>query len=231
MSFASTVCGVSIPDRREYDKMVRTIFSKATGAALLTACALFTFQASDVLAQARPAARTPKALLRIKDMSKPSKQALVSSPDIDGKVKSPGHISRGQNWKWAMLEVRYETAAEWTDELVFNFHVMCQDKAGEYHYFQTSVTYIDVANGEHVAAAMLPPNAVVRYGEPINFGVEILVAGETVATQSTGKVPGEWWTKALDVLGDRAKRHGGYLLDRSKTPFGVTHIDEYEATR
>lgn len=212
--------------------MARTIFPKAVSAALLAACALFVSQASDALAQARPAARTPKATLRIKDMSKPGKQALVSSPDIDGKVKSPGHISRGQNWKWAMLEVRYETAPEWIDEATFSFHVMCQDaKTKEFHYFQTSVTYIDIAKGEHVAAAMLAPSAVVRYGEPISFGVDIIIDGESVATLSAGAGGEGWWSAALDKLGDRVKRHGGYLLDRSKTPFGVTHIDEYEATR
>ena len=131
-----------------------------------------------------------------------------------------------------MLEVRYETAPEWIDEAVFSFHVMCQDtKTKEYHYFQTSVTYLDIAKGDHVAAAMLPPNAVVRYGEPISFGVEISVAGEKAASASAGVGGEEWWNVALDKLGDRVKRHGGYLLDRSKTPFGVTYVDEYEATR
>lgn len=212
--------------------MLNTRLPKAAGAALFAALALVVSSASDAFAQARPAARTPKAALRIKEIAKPGRQALVSSPDIDGKVKSPGHISRGQNWKWAMLEVRYETAPEWIDEAVFSFHVMCQDtKTKEYHYFQTSVTYLDIAKGDHVAAAMLPPNAVVRYGEPISFGVEISVAGEKAASASAGVGGEEWWSVALDKLGDRVKRHGGYLLDRSKTPFGVTYVDEYEATR
>ena len=212
--------------------MLNIRLPKAAGAALFAALALIVSSASEAFAQARPAARTPKAMLRVKDMSKPGRQSLVSSPDIDGKVKSPGHISRGQNWKWAMLEVRYETAPEWIDEATFSFHVMCQDaKTKEFHYFQTSVTYIDIAKGEHVAAAMLPPSAVVRYGEPISFGVDIVIDGESVATMSAGAGGEGWWSAALDKLGDRVKRHGGYLLDRSKTPFGVTHIDEYEATR
>lgn len=210
--------------------MLKARLTSSACALLFAACSIVV--CSDAAAQARPAARTPKAAVRVKDMSKPDKQSLVSSPDIDGKVKSPGHVSRPNNaWKWAMLEVRYETAAEWTDELTFNFHVMCQNKAGEFHYFQTAVTYIDIVKGDHVAAAMLPPNAVVRYGEPIAYGVEILLAGEKVDSQSTGKVAGEWWTGAIDTLGDKVKRHSGYLQDRSKTPFGVTHIDDYEATR
>ena len=44
-----------------------------------------------------------------------------ASVTIDGKVKSPGHINRGQNWKWAMLEVKYETSPDWIDEITFTF--------------------------------------------------------------------------------------------------------------
>ena len=202
-------------------------FALAAGAAVL----LFVDAA---FAQARPAARaaSPRAALRIKDMAKPGRASLVASPDIDGKVKSPGHISRGQGWKWALLEVKYETAPEWIDEATFTFYVLCQDaKTKEYHFFQTAVSYLDLAKGEHFAAALLPPNAVSRYGEPISYGVEITIDGEKVASQSAGIGGEDWWTVSLDRLGDRVKRHSGYLKDRSQTPFGVTHIDEYEAVR
>ncbi len=177
----------------------------------------------------RPA--SSRTAFRIKDISKPGKSSLISSPDVDGKVKSPGHISRGQNWKWAMLEVKYETAPEWIDEATFTFYVLCQDsKTKVYHFFQTAVSYLDIAKGDHVAAAMLPPNAVVRYGEPISFGVEVAIEGEKVAETAVG-VGGPGWWATLDRLGDRVKRHSGYLQDRSRTPFGVTHVDEYEAVR
>ena len=199
-------------------------FALAAGAAVL----LFVDAA---FAQARPAA-SPRAVLRIKDMAKPGRSSLVASPDIDGKVKSPGHISRGQSWKWAMLEVKYETAPEWIDEATFTFYVLCQDaKSKEYHFFQTAVSYLDVEKGEHFAAAMLPPSAVKRYGEPISYGVDISIDGESVASKALGLGGEEWWAASLDKLGDRVKRHSGYLKDRSQTPFGLTHFDEYEAVR
>ncbi len=206
------------------------VFSFARGLALAAGAAVFLF-AEAASAQARPAAAA-KAALRIKDMSKPGKQSLVSSPDVDGKVKSPGHINRGQNWKWAMLEVKYETTPDWTDEVTFNFYILCQDaKTKQFHFFQTAVSYLDIEKGDHVAAAMLPPNAVKRYGEPISFGVDITVDGESVASKALGLGGDSWWTTSLDKLGDRVTRHSGYLKDRSQTPFGVTHVDEYEAVR
>ena len=179
----------------------------------------------------RPA--SSRAAFRIKDLSKPGKPSLVSSPDIDGKVKSPGHISRGQGWKWSMLEVKYETAPEWIDEVTFTFYVLCQDsKTKEYHLFQTAVSYLDIAKGDHVAAVMLPPNAVVRYGEPVSFGVEVSIDGEKVAESATGAGGPGWWTTGLEKIPEaRLKRHSGYLQDRSRTPFGVTYVDEYEAVR
>ena len=205
-----------------------------------TALFFFAEPASAQVARPAPGVARPagaaKATLRIKDMSKPGKQSLVSSPDVDGKVKSPGHINRGQNWKWAMLEVKYETSPEWIDEITFTFYVLCQDtKTKEFHFFQTAVSYLDIEKGDHYAAAMLPPNAVKRYGEPIAFGVDITLNGESIDTMSSGfgnngKDP--WWNSAgFNKLGDRLVRHSGYLKDRSQTPFGVTHIDEYEAVR
>lgn len=200
----------------------------------LTACALLFICADSAFAQARPAAAAAgaagKATLRIKDVTKPDKNCLVSSPDIDGKVRSPGRANR--NKKWAMFEVQYDTAPEWIDEATFTFYVLCQDaKTKEFHFFQTAVTYLDIAKGDHGAAVLLPPNAVARYGMPISFGVEIAVDGETVAMRSAGTGGENWWAGSLDKLGDRVKRHSGYLQDRSKTPFGVTFIDEYEAVR
>ena len=222
-----------------------TIFSQARALALAVSAAAFLL-ADAVFAQvARPApgaarpAGSAKAVLRIKDMSKPDTKSLVSSPDIDGKVKSPGHINRGQNWKWAMLEVKYETAPDWLDEITFTFYVLCKSRdpktnLEQFHLFQTAVSYLDVEKGDHFAAVMLPPNAVKRYGNPVSYAVDIAIDGESVAQEALGMgaVKGNiWWPASVEKLGDRLVRHSGYLKDRSQTPFGVTHIDEYEAVR
>ncbi len=218
---------------------IRT-FTTTARAAALAASILFAGAVSAQVVRnvgpgaARPAGST-KATLRIKDISKPGKQSLVSSPDVDGKVKAPGHINRGQNWKWAMLEVKYETSPDWIDEVTFTFYVLCQDaKTKQFHLFQTAVAYLDIEKGDHVAAAMLPPNAVKRYGDPVSYAVDISIDGESVAQEALGLGVSKanlWWPASIEKLGERLTRHSGYLQDRSKTPFGVTHVDEYEAVR
>ena len=221
------------------DKCFSRVLAMAAGAALfLFADAVPAQVARPVPGVARPAG-SGKAALRIKDMSKPGRQSLVSSPDVDGKVKAPGHLTRGQNWKWAMLEVKYETSQDWIDEITFTFFVLCKSKdpktnADQFHLFQTAVTYLDIEKGDHFAAAMLPPNAVKRYGEPVSYAVDITIDGESVAQEALGMGVAKgniWWPASIEKLGDRLVRHSGYLKDRSQTPFGVTHIDEYEAVR
>ena len=164
--------------------------------------------------------RLPKSL---------GKSVLVRSPDFDGKVRAPNR-NPGKHY-WAQFEVTYQTTDEWLDELTFSFYVMTQEhKTKAFHFFQTTVTYLDIAKGEHGAAVMLPPAAIARYGEPISFGVEISANGQKIGTDSVGVGKAGWWTK-LNAPGLKITNHSGYLQDRSKTPFGLTYIDAYEVVR
>ena len=212
--------------------------------------ALATFWASDATAQVRQASGTAKAAaaaagkagaagkdaagaLKIKQITKMTGSSfLVSSPEFDGKVRGP---SRSSNFRhqWAMLEVEYATKPDWIDAATFNFHVMSVDNEKTYHYYTATVTYLDIAKGDHGACVMLPPSAVERYGKPIAFAVEIELEGEVIARESDGLGKGTpWWTR-LDAMAGKGKleRHSGLLQDRSKTPFGLTYIDFYEVVR
>lgn len=186
----------------------------------------------DVFAQARPASKTAgaaKVALKIKSLSKPDKSCLVSSPEFDGRVRGPNRNS-GRGNKWASLEVDYVTAPDWLDDVTFRFHVMSQDADKVFHYYTCTVSYLNIEKGEHGACVMLPPSAVKRYGAPCAFGVEIEIDGKVVAGDSEGVGKGTpWWTK-LESVG-KLETHSGLLQDRSKTPFGLTFIDEYEAVR
>ncbi|MBR0057036.1 MAG: hypothetical protein IJP66_06875 [Kiritimatiellae bacterium] len=202
----------------------------------LAAAAIATAGAGSALAQTRAATRAPGAaagkpedLLKVKSITKPGASCLVPSPVFDGKVRSPGRNSSAKK-KWAQFEVEYTTKAEWTDAITFTFHVMSMDDEKTPHYYSTSVTYLDVAKGDHGACVMLPPSAVLRYGTPMAYGVEIEIDGKTVASGGEGQWKDtQWWTK-LDAV-KKLERHSGQLQDRSKTPFGLTFIDEYEAVR
>lgn len=192
----------------------------------------------DAFAQARmggaaAGAATAKAsgvVLKVRQLTKPGNSCLVPSPRFDGGVKGPSRSS-GTRKRWAALEVEYTTMPDWIDSATFTFHVMSVDDEKTFHYYTTSVTYLDIAKGDHGACVMLAPSTVLRYGTPVAFGVEIEIDGKQVALESEGQGKGSpWWTR-LDGGKMKVERHAGYLLDRSKTPFGLTHIDEYEAVR
>ncbi|MBR3086020.1 MAG: hypothetical protein IKH04_06410 [Kiritimatiellae bacterium] len=192
----------------------------------------------DAFAQARmggaaASAATAKAsgvVLKVRQLTKPGNSCLVPSPRFDGGVKGPSRSS-GTRKRWAALEVEYTTMPDWIDSATFTFHVMSVDDEKTFHYYTTSVTYLDIAKGDHGACVMLAPSTVLRYGTPVAFGVEIEIDGKQVALESEGQGKGSpWWTR-LDGGKMKVERHAGYLLDRSKTPFGLTHIDEYEAVR
>lgn len=170
-----------------------------------------------------------KIAFKLKSLSKPDKSCLVASPEFDGRVKGPGRDG-GRNKRWASLEASYVSTPDWIDEITFTFHVMSQDSEKTFHYFTTAVSYLNVAKGEHGACVMLPPSAVARFGMPCAFGVEVSIDGDVVGADSEGMGKGTPWWNKLESM-PKLKRHSGLLTDRSKTPFGMTFIDEYEAVR
>lgn len=181
-------------------------------------------------ARAAGAAAKTEIPLKIKQLTKPGTSCLVQSPVFDGKVRGPGRNTSASKKRWAALEAEYDTKPDWIDSIAVTFHVMTIDDERIPHYFSATVTYIDVAQGHHGACVMLPPSVVARYGVPVAFAVEFEADDKAVGYETEGQGKGTEWWKTLD----RAKnlvRHPGVLVDRSKTPFGLTYIDEYEAVR
>ena len=192
---------------------------------LLAGGALFWLAAGTARAQTRAVA-APAAEVRIRDLPKLGRAGLVRTPEYQSNVRRTVGGSRRR--EWALLEVGYETAPAWIDELSFTFHVMTQDAQKQFQYFETSVVYADIERGSHAACVVLPPAAVARFGEPNAFGVEIFAGGERVAFKGVGPAE-EWWK----LIGDKPNiaKHAGYLVDRSKTPFAWAFIDDYEVVR
>jgi hypothetical protein len=140
---------------------------------------------------------------------------------------------------WALFEVEYTTIPEWMDEVVVTCYLMAERRGAEakkeYSFYQTTVRYTDVARGEHTACVVLPPPALLRNGDQfIGFAVEMTAADGTLLdakNESTGSVlPVDWW-KDPKVTENKSvvKRDG--LVDRTKTPFGLINIDDYEAVK
>lgn len=196
------------------------------GRAVLLACGAMLFLTSGALRAQTRAAAAPVEV-RIRDLPKLGRAALARTPEYQSNVRRTVGGSRRR--EWALLEVGYETAPAWIDELSFTFHVMTQDAQKQFHFFETTVVYVDIGRGSHAACVVLPPAAVARFGEPNAFGVEIFTGGERVAVKSAGPFGEEWWK----LIGDKPNitKQAGYLVDRSKTPFAWAFIDDYEVVR
>jgi len=110
--------------------------------------------------------------------------------------------------EWQLVIVNYDTAPEWMDRIVVNYHVLLlndkkgyggdpakaspkvpakaeakesEDKEPPYTLLEGTVYYVDVKKGQgHLSAMFIRPNTIERYGAPVAVGIEIVAGGETV---------------------------------------------------
>ena len=197
--------------------------------------ALFFAQRAD--AQRRPAP--------IKKKAKVVEIDRVVGLGTRGKIKTPEYdtnIPRGRASarNWLQIVTTYETTEEWTEEIVFSYHVLVekQEKGKpKYTLFKGSVAYIEVEKGRrHLSTMFLRPNTVKRYGEPVAIGVEVFVKGELAdsASEEDPRVKaqlarlgkGNWWEQEIN-----AEIKNGYLLKKNETPFAFINCDDYETIK
>jgi len=163
-----------------------------------------------------------------------------------GKVRTPvfrassSRAALNPPGDWIQITTEYSTSKDWTDELVFHYYVMTETKIkGEtvYSFFRATVRYGDVERStRHISTVFLRPNTVKRFGEPIGIGVEIVYGGQVAAKKeevlrSGGLPEGDWWKNPKVTDNPKVKSRGGYLLNRSETPFALVNIDDHEAIR
>ena len=140
-----------------------------------------------------------------------------------------------------MCEIEYETAPEWLDALDLAYSVMTSTKGKDgkdaYSLFQLRVTYIDIEKGEHTGCVVLAPNTLARFGQPVALAVEIyqngvLQASDTVVIDPglAKAAPNDWWKNANVIDSPAVVRRDG-LLERSKTPFALINMDDYEVVK
>jgi hypothetical protein len=172
--------------------------------------------------------------VEIKRMPPPNKTAMVRTPEYNYNVQNTMPKVSKKPREWALFEVKYESASKWTDELTFNYYVMTKGKTDEgkdgYSFYTTTVRYIDVSRGEHMSCVALPPSLVERYGEPAAVALEIVGKDGTVLdskTETLMPLPKEWWKDSKVLDNPSVARRTG-MVDRSKTPFALVNVDDYE---
>lgn len=185
---------------------------------------LLAFDAGNAFAQGHAKADGKSGSLRIRTLTGLGPRALLKSPDS-------GSHNRGPR-EWVELGIQYDTEAEWTDEVSFQYYALLRGEKGDYTLLKGNVVYVDVARGRaHMGVAYVRSAGLARFGEVVGVAVEAVVRGETVAVKSEGKLgvgkplPMEWWKNPKLIPKD------GYIVDKSKTPFAWLNYDDYEALK
>ena len=192
------------------------------------------------VAAQQPAAQAQPSLVKIKVMPKPGKQLYVQTPDFRPNVNMRS-LSRGRPREWAVIDVDYETKsqAKWIDNVSATFYVMAyEEKAKEFSLYSLTVRYMNVPDGEHRAGVVLAPSTLERFGSVIAIACEITADGApapAVQSEHSGSdlnaYKDDWWKNPRITDSPITKKRDGLLLERSKTPFGLINIDDYEAVK
>jgi len=133
-------------------------------------------------------------------------------------------MARTRNWY--VINVQYETAPDWTDEIVFDYYVLLKGKNPKQpkHTLLTGhVSYINVEKGKHLSDMYLHPSTIARYGEVQGVACVVKVQGRTVAIGTQPSSKQRWW--------EQLTPQPGLLLDRYQTPFAMINFDDYEAIK
>jgi len=194
----------------------------------------------------QPAPAAAATQLKIKTMPKPGKQLLVQTPDFQIRGATPRALSRGKPRDWAVIDVDYETKTPqkvgWVDNVSATFYVLTEtttpERTKEFSFYSLTVRYMNVPDGEHRAGVVLAPSTLERYGSIVAIACEITADGAAApVTQSEHTAPelnankDDWWKNPKILDSPITKKRDGLLLERSKTPFGLINMDDYEAVR
>ena len=180
-------------------------------------------------------------------------QCLQVAPSLSGGGMSP--VFKKPR-RWIVLEMKYDTYAQWQDQLTVTWHVLLdinkatekkekvpagQKPPAQYSYYSASVTYLNIPQGSHAASVCLPPSVLERYGEPVVISAVISnKEGDELAMQNEGaaqlKLGEKWWEndKVFDAKNKDnepliERRQG--MVDRSKTIFALVNPNDYEVVQ
>jgi len=126
---------------------------------------------------------------------------------------------------WAKILVKFDTDAEWTDQLEMKFYIVVKNqKNSAFTMFTGSYVYSDIPKGRgRQVAVFLRPRTLERYGSVVErAAVEVYSGGQVVALRSFPESSQPWWRTA------NVRSIDGLILDRSLTPFAFIAVDNYE---
>ena len=193
-----------------------------------------------------------EAKILIDQFPKLGRQATFPAPSLQGASIVGKCYNKPRNW--IVLEAKYSTFDNWTDQLNFTWHVMLdtstatekdkEDKIAPYSYYTVTVAYMNIPKGNHAASVCLPPACLERFGEPKAIGIVVTNKdGETVAGDVQSEIKGivshpksieeAFWNdknvmEKENAAGERIVEQRQGLLDRSKTIWALVNPNDYE---
>jgi hypothetical protein len=189
-------------------------------------------------------ATTKTPPLKIKKFTALTGKSLVESPSY-GLRDEAGIAKTGKAPEWRRINVEYQTAPEWIDELKIDFILVTLKVEREdgknvqkYSVYKKSVTYTDVEFGrKHFASAFLHPNAEKRYGDTV--AVAVVLSADGVVVEEYGEVAASvkkifganWWKNPKIMESNVLIPRSGYLLNKKESPFVFMNIDSYEVIK
>lgn len=225
-------CLLASPEKtyRMKNSILQRILGLTTVAAVLVAIGAFAQQ------KQAPAPGLAPGDVRILKISDLGKDSLQKAKSLDG------HASQKAK-QWGVYDVSFATMPAWIDEMSATYTLILQKKPNEVEpgekaisLFQTTVDYSDIQQGrDHKAGVVLYPAALLRFGTPIGFAVQLNVGNTEVASEHIEggilKDKAKWWADPKIIDAPTVARRNGYLVDRMKSPFQLIDIDSYEVSR
>ncbi len=199
-------------------------------------------------AEAAESSTSRPASVQIDEYPKLGRIVALQAPVVNG-ASNVGTCYTKQR-KWLVLETKYSTQNDWTDQLTFTWHVLLETKTATenkgnrgglppYSYFTTTTTYINIPKGSHAASVCLHPSYYERFGEPRVVGLVVtdangeVLAGDTKSDLADIKAGSKFWEEseimnAKDRSGEPMIERRQGLLDRSKTIWALVNPNDYE---
>jgi hypothetical protein len=132
---------------------------------------------------------------------------------------------------WLQVEVQFETAPRWIDDLTFTYHIVLRNRRPEegereFNLFRGESSYVNIAaTRDGKSIVYLHPSTLARYGTLDRVAVVVTSQGRVVAMASSPDSQQRWWeTPPVPPI-------SGFVLTRAQTPFALVNFDDFEAVK
>jgi hypothetical protein len=142
---------------------------------------------------------------------------LIPTPDY-----GPGQYRAAANERWLEVEVEFNAAPEWTDELTLKYYILFNGRllTGE-------VTHVNIPGGLNRSVMYGLPVALTRFAgnRPLlpnifqNVAVQIVQGGAVKDELSLARAPAQWFAALPPIT--------GFVLNKNETPFAPLYWDRY----